>query len=246
MSSAALHLLAGQTGQAGRRSSPRSSIRSCTYLIAQLWPQAQAEHAYEASRAAVDQRSRLMAAGASSRRRSSPSQQDRRRGQSDKPGTRGPLGVDAGVLRRTQRAGEQDSGAVRPTLPFPRWHPKVGGPMLALSFDPRSTKAGYRALGEVALGARLREVDIGVIRGPPRSAYRNDHGHSRPHRRDGCRRVRGRRERYVDRRPERGWSATSGRPRIEKPDPVAPPVGLAGAGDSRRPRTRRLRSLPPL
>ena len=237
------HLLAGQTGQAGRRSSPRSSIRSCTHLIAELWPQAQVEHAYEASRAAADQRSRLMAAGASSRRRSSPSQQGRPGGKRDHPGMHGPLHVDARVLMA------HDVPAKRIRERYARAGPAPGGSRRSVARSLRCQmirgvrRCAHRALGRRRAGPEAREAGIGVIRGPPRSAPR-DHGRSRPHRRDRCRRVRGRRERYVDRRPERGWRHPAAAHREAKPR--CPTVGLAAAGDSRRPRTRPLRSPPPL
>lgn len=67
-----LHLLAGPNG-AGRSTYVTRVLRPVTHLpfvnadviAAERWPSAQAEHAYEASRAAADERTRLLADGAS-------------------------------------------------------------------------------------------------------------------------------------------------------------------------------------
>lgn len=72
MSTPVLHLLAGPNG-AGKSTLVTELLQPVTHLpfvnadliAAELWPDAQAEHAYEASRAAADERSRLMAARAS-------------------------------------------------------------------------------------------------------------------------------------------------------------------------------------
>ena len=72
MSTPVLHLLAGPNGS-GKSTFVTEVLEPVTHLpvvnadlfAAELWPDAQAEHAYEASRAAADERSRLMAARAS-------------------------------------------------------------------------------------------------------------------------------------------------------------------------------------
>lgn len=72
MSTPVLHLLAGPNG-AGKSTFVAEVLQPVTHLpfvnadliAAELWPEAQAEHAYEASRAAADERSRLMAVRAS-------------------------------------------------------------------------------------------------------------------------------------------------------------------------------------
>ncbi len=72
MSTPVLHLLAGPNGS-GKSTFVTEVLQPVTHLpfvnadliAAQLWPDAQAEHAHEASRAAADERSRLMAARAS-------------------------------------------------------------------------------------------------------------------------------------------------------------------------------------
>lgn len=72
MSSPVLHLLAGPNGS-GKSTFVAEVLQPVTHLpfvnadviAARLWPDAQAEHAYDASRAAADERSRLMAARAS-------------------------------------------------------------------------------------------------------------------------------------------------------------------------------------
>ena len=69
MSTPVLHLLAGPNG-AGKSTFVAEILQPVTHLplvnadliAARLWPDAQAEHAYEASRAAAGERSRLMAA----------------------------------------------------------------------------------------------------------------------------------------------------------------------------------------
>jgi predicted ABC-type ATPase len=72
VSTPVLHLLAGPNG-AGKSTFVTEILQPITHLTfvnadmiaAERWPDAQAEHAYEASRAAADERSRLMAARAS-------------------------------------------------------------------------------------------------------------------------------------------------------------------------------------
>lgn len=67
-----LHLLAGPNG-AGKSTYVARILQPVTHLpfvnadviAAERWPHAQIEHAYEASRAAADERARLMATGAS-------------------------------------------------------------------------------------------------------------------------------------------------------------------------------------
>lgn len=72
MSSPVLHLLAGPNG-AGKSTFVAQVLTPVTHLpfvnadviATQLWPWAQAEHAYDAPQAAADERRRLMTAGAS-------------------------------------------------------------------------------------------------------------------------------------------------------------------------------------
>lgn len=72
MSTPVLHLLAGPNG-AGKSTFVAEILQPVTHLAfvnadliaAERWPEAQVEHAYEASRAAAEERDRLMAARAS-------------------------------------------------------------------------------------------------------------------------------------------------------------------------------------